>query len=280
MMPNEAEALAEALRDIESGRTEQGFRLLRTLVGLVTTAETAGIGHNRPPADAFTRADELVANANRWITERPEIVNEEQAGACQLAIDQLLTVKVDLEAAEKAERSPHDQAIGEIRVRYRKPLELVGIATDRLRVIAGRWLAAKQDRARLEAEAREKEAAEAKAKAEEARRALASQPSIENELAARDAAVEAERLDQTAAKAPARAQIKGDYATRAMSLRVTWSAEIIDEALALRSYAKHPAIRAAALVAVRQTASKEAREMKDESKARPGVRFVKTEKAV
>ena len=46
-----------------------------------------GIGHNQPPTIRL-RADELVANANRWIGSGG-ITDEEQAGACQLAIDQL-----------------------------------------------------------------------------------------------------------------------------------------------------------------------------------------------
>src|SRR4051794_20751520 len=108
---------------------------------------TAGPGHNQPPADLFARAHELVANANKWSAERPEIESDEQAGACQLATDQLLTAKADLDAAQKAERKPHDEAIVEIRARYRDPLELINIALLRLRQIAGAWLRKKKNKA-------------------------------------------------------------------------------------------------------------------------------------
>jgi hypothetical protein len=239
-----------------------------------------GLGHNQPPSDPLERAGELVANANRWIKERPEIADEEQAGSCQLAIEQLRTVKADLEAAEKSEREPYDKLIGAIRIKYRDPLSLVGIALTRLQQIAGAWLTKKRDRAQAEAAMRQRAAEEAAQKANEAIEKAVAEPSVEHDLAAQKATAEAEEANAAAGRGEGRAQIKGDYAGRAMSLHAYWSAEITDEALALRSYAKHPDIRAAALVAVRKVAGKEARTLKDETKAKPGIRFVKTEKPV
>jgi hypothetical protein len=65
-----------------------------------------------------------------------------------------------------------------------------------------------------------------------------------------------------------------------MSLRTTWRAVIVDEGKALRYFARHPDIRAAALEAIVKVATKQAKELKDATKAPPGVRFEKEERAV
>jgi hypothetical protein len=239
-----------------------------------------GIGHNQPPDDPFARADELVANANRWIKERPEITDEEQAGACQLAIDQLRAAKEDLDKAQKAERKPHDDAIAEIRVRYRDPLELIGIALTRLQAIGGAWLSKKRDRLAAEKAEQERIAQEARDRANAAITEAVTTQTVEADLIARRATEDAMRASKAAARPTPRAQVKGDFSAKAMSLHERWRAEVVDDALALKSYAKHPAIRAAALAEIVKVASKEARELKDESKAKPGTKFLRTEKAV
>src|SRR5262245_57973214 len=87
--------------------------------------DAPGMGHNNPP-DAFDRAAELVANANKWIAERPKIVDAEQAGLAQGFVDQLRACKSDLEKQWKRDREPYDLGIVALRATYRRPLELVG----------------------------------------------------------------------------------------------------------------------------------------------------------
>jgi hypothetical protein len=95
--------------------------------------------------------------------------------------------------------------------------------------------------------------------------------------AAAKATEEAERLTKLAGKPPQRAQVKGDYSRKAMSLKVYWSAEVTDANAALDHYGMDASVRLAALDAARKLASALARETKDESKAPPGFRFVKRE---
>jgi len=89
-----------------------------------------------------------------------------------------------------------------------------------------------------------------------------------------------ERDRLAAASDPARPRLKGDYSRRAMGLRSNWKARIIDEQAALRHYAKHPVIRAAALAAIRKVASDEAVASKGSSKPPPGCEFFNDERAV
>jgi hypothetical protein len=240
---------------------------------------TPGPGHNQPPESPIDRAASLVANANRWIAERPTIADNDTAGRAQDFVTQLRETKADLEAAWKAEREPHDKAIGELKTRYRTPLELVGIALTRMGEKLTPWLNAEQDRLREEAEQLRVAAAKAAADVERAKAEAASSGTIEAELAARRAADDAKRLAKAASKPPARARVKGDLSRRAMTLHANWHAEVVDPDKALKFYGRDPTVRAAALQAATRIASDLATETKDESKAPPGFRFVRTERA-
>src|SRR5205809_4100339 len=110
-----------------------------------------GIGDNQPPPDPIGRAGALIANANRWIAERPEIIDAEMAGIAQDFVVQLRENREALDAALKAEREPLDKAIGVIRLKYRDPLELIGIAYTRMQQKLKPWL--DREQARLDAEA-------------------------------------------------------------------------------------------------------------------------------
>jgi hypothetical protein len=239
------------------------------------------IGGNQPPEPTpIERGAELVAAANRWTAEVPKIADAEQAGRAQAFIDQLRLETAAVEAAQKAERKPHDEAIVSIRAKYRQPLELLGIALDRMKWLAGGWL--DREKARLEREATERrqQAAEAETAARRAREIAAEVgATVEAEAAARKAEDEAEALRAEALKPTERAAIKGELSARAMSMRVTWRAVITDETKALRHFAKHPVVRRAALDAIVRAASEQARVVKDASKAPPGVRFEKDERA-
>jgi hypothetical protein len=242
----------------------------------------SGIGHNLPPDDPFARAAELVENANRWIKERPEIADEEQAGAAQLAIDQLRKVKEDLEADLKARRQPHDQAIADLRVLFRDPLELIGIAMTRLQEIGAAWLQKKRDRLAAEKAEQERIAQVARDRANAAIIEAVTQPSVEADLLARRATEDAAKLSKAAAKPVPRAQVRGDFSEKAMSLRATWKAEPIKgrETEAIRAYAKDAEVRAAALKAATSVASRAAKAAKRADAAPAGWRFFKTETAV
>jgi hypothetical protein len=238
-------------------------------------------GHNKPPpSDALERAADLVANANRWRSERPEIANDEQAGNAAEFIEQLRLARDDLERDQKVEVEPYESIISSIKLKYKDPRTLVQLALESMQRLATGWLDLVKARQRLQQQDRDRAAAEAVEKARKAIEDAGSVGTVESELAARRATEAAQAAMKAADKPIERAQIRGDLAGRAMSMRTTWSAKIVNETDALRSYARHPKIREAALIAVRRQANKDARDLKDVTKAPKGIEFVPTETAV
>jgi len=245
---------------------------------MTATAATPGIGHNQP--GGIERSRELTVSANKAVRECGEgIANKEQAGLLQELLVQLRSCSQQIDDEMKAERKPHDDAIAQIRMKYRDAATLVGIALDRVRQMLTPWLQA-EDR-RLQQEATERRlAAEAAARAAEKATTEALQTgTIEASLEARKAIEQAEQLADAAAKPAPRAQVKGDLAPRAMSLVPRWHAEIIDEERALKHFSSAAEIRRATLAAIKTLASRLARELKDEKRAPPGIKFVREETA-
>lgn len=239
---------------------------------------TRGIGDNMGPLE---RADELVATANRWIAERPAITDTEMAGIAQDFVAQLRKNRDELETASKAERAPHDQAVAAIRARYRTPLELIAIAMTRMGDRLAPWLRREQDRLAAEAAERRRAALAAAAEAEAARKAAERSGTVESELAMRDAAKAADELAAAAARPVARARVKGDLSARAMTMKVTHFAIVIDPDKALRCYADHPEVREVALIEATRLASALARETKgDASRCPQGFEFQRRETPV
>jgi hypothetical protein len=239
-----------------------------------------GPGHNQPPTDPFENARALVANANRWIAERPEIATEEQAGSAQTFVDQLLATRDDLDAAWTKEREPFDQELVLLRVRYRAPLDLLDVAIAAMRAKAAVWLQKKRDR--LDAEKREREGAARRLRAEAEQLARdAAQPgaTVEAQVAAQHATAEVARVEKALGRKPTRAQVKSDYAAKAMSLRTVWHAHIVDESKALDFFCNHGGSRAALLALCLAEANRMARREKRTDAAPPGVEFYTTEKA-
>lgn len=243
--------------------------------------DAIGPGHNQPPPDPIGRADALIANANRWIAERPEIIDAEMAGIAQDFVKQLRENRDDLDAALKAERQPLDLAVAAIRVKYRTPLELIGIALQRMAVKLKPWLDREQARLDAEAEERRRTAAEAARRAEEALKAAEQSGTVESELEARRAQEQQAAAAKAAAKPPARARVKGDLSSKAMTMKTTHFAVVIDEADALRSFAKAPSVREVALIEATRLASALAREAKgDASRCPKGFEFRRKETPV
>ncbi|HLG44743.1 MAG TPA: hypothetical protein VKY24_00765 [Reyranella sp.] len=242
--------------------------------------DTPGIGHNQPPPDPIERMRDLVSTTNRWSAERPEIVDAEMAGVAQELLKQLRDNRDDLEAAMKAERAPFDLAIAAVRIRYRQPLELIGIAITRMRDKLGPWLKHEQDRLDTEAAERARLARDAAAQADAAREAAQQDGTIESELEVQRAQQQLEEAQRAAAKPARRARVRGDLSDRASSLRVTHFAIVVDEDKALRSYGKDPTVRSAALVVATRLASALARETKGDAKRCPaGFEFRRKEMA-
>jgi len=247
------------------------------------------MGGNNPPGKIeLERAAQLIAAANQWMADRPEITDTAMAAEAQAFVDQLRTSKKELGTAQKADLAPHDEAIDAVKAKYRDPLAGVEAAMKVLLEKSGAWLV--KERARLAAEKAAQEA-EAKRLREEAdrlereAREAAAKTEISTEdvavaaTAAHDAAKDAKAAERVADKKVEAAAIKSDSSRRAMTLRATWRAEVVDESAAIESYKDHPTVRKAALAAALQVANEAARTSKDETAAPLGFRFFKEERA-
>lgn len=243
------------------------------------TTPAPGLGHNLPPL--LDRAAELVANVNRWRKERPAITSEEQAKIADDNITLLRAMRDELKAAQDEHCAPLEQALFIIKLGYKDPRALVKLALESMLALQTTWLEKKRDRLAAEAAERKRLADQAITTAVEAE-ALARRPgaTVEQQLAATRLHEAADQATKAALTAPRRPRVKGDYSPRAMSLHSRWKARVIDEPAALRHFAKHPEIRAAALEAITAVASKMAKDCKGEGPPPPGTEFYNEEHAV
>ena len=129
----------------------------------------------------------------------------------------------------KAAKAPFDAEADRVQQVFKDPLDKLTVAAGLIKDMNARWLLSEKDRLRKEADAR---AAEAQAKAEAAALAEAEAAKSNNVEAivaaetARAVAVEAEAEFYRAAKE--KPQAKGDFGGRAVSLRTTTKAKIVD----------------------------------------------------
>lgn len=175
------------------------------------------IGGNQPPeADSFEIINQLYreqrAAGGKWLTDVPEITDEEQAGFANAYIRQCRDIKKRADEALKKERAPLDQAVKDCREKWGG---IIGNMPKLIEPIQARLTAyqiAEEDRRKAAAEAARKAAEEAERKAaaeedranEAMRRAQAGElvGSDENPLAAADYADQAAK-EAEAAKAKA-----------------------------------------------------------------------------
>lgn len=236
----------------------------------------ASIGHNNPPDPLFVEADERIDVANKWLTERREIADAEQADKAGGFRAQIMATR---KAIDERRLDENRKWISAQTVKYAGPLDLLDRALAALKKLSDAWLV-KED-ARIAAAKRQQEAAALKLRqeAEEAARkaredAERAGADVLRAQADADAKMkEAEAAAKLAARPVERAAIKGDYTTRAISFRTYWSARIVDETAALRSYAKHPTVRKACLEVALRLANDQAKTDKSASSAPKGFEF-------
>ncbi|HTE38031.1 MAG TPA: hypothetical protein VK634_17095 [Reyranella sp.] len=245
-----------------------------------------GAGHNsgeKPSLLQSTTA--LIETANRWIIERPVILDEAMSKKATDFFTQLRDMGVALKAERDKLEEPLKREVAAIHARYADPLTLIDMALKPLRAASSAWL--DKEKARLAAEKAEQDAA-AKRLRDEALR-LTQQAAeeqftpgsnyLETQLRADHFAKSARAAEKVAARKIEPARARGDFAPRALALHTRWAARIVDEVLALKFYAKHPVVRAAAVEAALKLANAEARTAKDAAKAPPGVEFFSTRQA-
>jgi hypothetical protein len=248
-----------------------------------------GIGGNNPPepigyAAIKEKVDERIDSANRWITERPTLTDADMADRANGFKSQLGDLKKEVTSALREAKKPYEEAAAAVDGHFRPLLDLVERA---YKAIGDKLTAYMQEQQRLAQEEQRRKAEEARKQREEAE-AAARRAKEEAERAGGDAIraqQEAEAAARLAALAereaakPAKVQLRGDFGRRAVGLRTTWRAEVVDEQIALKTYGKHPVVRAAALKAALELATAEAKVAKREDAAPAGFKFVSDSKA-
>ena len=197
------------------------------------------VGHNQPPPheEFRDRIDRLLNVANRWLKERPVILDEDMAAKCIDFLDQIAQEAKAVEEQRRTEKKPHDEAGRAVDGKYKPLVALLDTAKAMLKPRLTVWLNAKE--LRRQAAIREAEA-EAYAAIQEATRLKAEAEkgaSVQAAVAAEEAAKAADAaVKQADTIAESRAQVRGDYSTRARSLRGTWKAKIVNLDEAIRFY--------------------------------------------
>lgn len=214
------------------------------------------IGHNIPPegiefAALQDRTTSLVENANHWINERPEILNEDMATKADDFLNQLRKQIVVIDTERKAQNEPHSVAIKETNTRFHTLTKMLETAQDIFKRPVMVWLnkqeetrkeTRKETQCKAEIEAREAEEAAKKAatEAEQGGGDVIGKHVVADEAAqkAKDTAAEAGRIARTSVG------IKGDYSAKSRGFRTTRKARIKDFDEAFKYYRDHPDVAA------------------------------------
>lgn len=253
-----------------------------------STEPRLDIGGNNPPTTELERVAELLETVSPWLASRPELADSAEAEAAHGFVDKLRALKKDVTAAQKTELEPHEAAAAAVKTKYRGPLASIESALKALLDKSGAWI--QKERARVAAEKAAQEAEARRLREEAARLERESQEASDRAAADIEAAHEAARAahlakvaaktaEKVADKPPEKVIIKGAPATRSVSLRAYWRAEVSDEAEALKSFQDHPAVRKAGLEVALRLANEQARTEKREDAAPAGFRFIKEERA-
>lgn len=246
------------------------------------------VGHNAPPDPLLAEAAERTEAANRWLTERPDVAqwDAEIADKANFFMSQ---VDATFKALDRRRIDEKNVFLVEQDKVYKTPLSLLDRAKAKLGELRRAWLRREEDRLAEEARKRAEAAAEAERLAEDARKKAEAEAKkkrgnvLEAELAAEEAALKAEQAREAAAAPPEKAVIKGSFSPRASGLRDVWSADVVDISAAFKHYnAKSNPYRSRLATAIAECikgiADSEARIVKDETKAPPGVKFIKERK--
>lgn len=207
--------------------------------------EPAPAGHNKPPTpfDEFnTRVTALVANADRWVTERPKLADKATAELCQAALAQLTTTRKALDEQRRALKVPHEQAAKAVDTLWNPLLAKIDAAVSSLKPLLEAWLKSERQRLQAERDAADAAARKLQAEADEKARLAEQSGKASDKVAAIIAADQAITAQESVAAVPERAAVKGALATKATSLRTTWQVEVTDHDAALQHYRNSAAV--------------------------------------
>jgi len=234
----------------------------------------APAGHNNPP-DTFEtlqdRTSDLIANANRWLDERPEIETQDQADKCKDFLDQLRAEHKAVEKERKAEKQPHLDAGAAVDSQYSPLKAMLETAGKLLNPIMTAWL---QKQQAIQDEIARKADEEAAAKIQAEAEALASDGNtVEAAIHAEQATKEADDAALVAERAKkVRAGTKGQHGGRATTLRTVKTIEITGLALLFQHFSHREEVHSV----LQRLAAAEIRAGNEV----PGIKIIETQKAV
>lgn len=212
----------------------------------MTNTEIAGIGHNNPPEPTrfetiSAQIEALYDEAKLWLDGEP-VSNQGQADDLSSLLNMIRAAHKEADEARKAECKPFDEGKSEVQAKY-APLiadtkSVKGkttLAMDACKKALAPWLAKLDEEKR---QAAEKARLEAEAKQREAQEAL--QAAQEADLAEREAAEakvrDAKKAEQAASRAERDTAKSGGAVGRAVSLRTRHNVTLTDGVAAARHY--------------------------------------------
>jgi hypothetical protein len=173
------------------------------------------IGHNRPPPDAQEEARKVLEVGNRWITERPDILDDEIADKCgQFVARVRQTIKM-LDTERDAAVRPLNDAVKVINDQYRPWTKQLNRVLDEIRARLTAY-AVKKDVARQEAAA----AARAEADRLQAEAEAKRQKAIAEQERARDGDITAGPIDTTGTAVDATRAILASHRAEAAAAKL------------------------------------------------------------
>jgi hypothetical protein len=206
-----------------------------------TETEAPPIGHNNPPADTpFDKAQEAISlldvEASNWFDGAP-IENEAQA-ATSPASSTPRARSGRRPTARKEEKKPHDDAAKAVQEKWNPLLSAADRIAECARKAQTKWLIKLDEAKRAEAERIRKEAEEKERAARELASQAAESGKLDDAKARDDAIKESQRAARDAAHADTdRARAKGAGMGRAIGLRTSYRAEVVDRRLLLNHIA-------------------------------------------
>lgn len=139
------------------------------------TQTEPGIGHNLPPdlidqpfEDIKQRTSDIIDNANKWLNERPEIIDEEMAGKASAFLDQIQAAAKDTEKQRKDANEPLRAAVTASDNKYKLIATKLALAKIALGELLAPWMRKKAARIAAETKAAQEAAAAARKAEEEA----------------------------------------------------------------------------------------------------------------
>lgn len=185
------------------------------------------ISNNPPVFEAFSlHVEELMIEASNFLDGKP-IENQGQADDVGKLLDAIRKVKKDADGARAEEKKPFDEGARSVQTKWKPLLERCDTVADVAKRALTPWLQKLEDEQRAEANRKAELAEAARLAALAAEREASNAPDLDAAERAKEAIKFAEKAERAAAKAGnAKPQAVGG--SKAIGLRISWTAEVTD----------------------------------------------------